>query len=378
MSTLARSDQLVATGRGAPAWRPTDGEPVAVYGAGNFARAASDAIRRAGGAVKYALDRRGGAAVGLPGVDVYVPGAEPTRRNDREAMTAVVGVFNRDADPDEIERQLRSLGYGRVVGVPELYESFADELGPRFWLGRRAVYASERSRIEAAAKLWVDEPSRALYADLLRYRTTWHSDAAPLPASGVQYFPDDVPRTSGPLRFIDCGAFTGDTLVSIASAGMRVERVFAFEPDLTNFAELARYSSEFACDTGAEVSLWPCAVGERAASLRFRADAGEASHLSADGDRAVSVVAIDEVLPSARVTDLKMDIEGAEPEALRGAERLIRRSRPRLAICVYHRAEHLWEIPLFVRELGIPYDYYLRSHGHFGFDVVMYAVPRTD
>src|SRR5688572_2857229 len=119
MSTLlASSDQLVATGRGAPAWRPAAGEPVAVYGAGTFARAASDAIRRAGGAVRYALDRRGGAAAGLPGVEVYVPGAEAARRDERAAMTAVVGVFNRDADPNDIERQLRTLGYGRVVGVP--------------------------------------------------------------------------------------------------------------------------------------------------------------------------------------------------------------------------------------------------------------------
>ena len=73
---------------------------------------------------------------------------------------------------------------------------------------------------------------------------------------------------------------------------------------------------------------------------------------------------------------LALENDPAELDALRGAERLIRRSHPRLAICVYHRAEHLWEIPLFVRDLGLQYDYFLRSHGHFGFDVVMYAVPR--
>ena len=83
------------------------------------------------------------------------------------------------------------------------------------------------------------------------------------------------------------------------------------------------------------------------------------------------------MLPSAAVTDLKMDIEGAELDALHGAERTIRRTRPRLAICVYHRAEHLWEIPLFVRDLGLGYDFYLRSLGRYGFDVVMYAVPQA-
>jgi hypothetical protein len=89
----------------------------------------------------------------------------------------------------------------------------------------------------------------------------------------------------------------------------------------------------------------------------------------------VTVVALDDVLPGIVATDLKMDIEGAELDALRGATELIRRRRPRLAICVYHQPEHLWRIPMFVRDLGLSYDFHLRSHGFFGFDVVMYAIP---
>jgi hypothetical protein len=83
------------------------------------------------------------------------------------------------------------------------------------------------------------------------------------------------------------------------------------------------------------------------------------------------------VLPNTLATDLKLDIEGAELDALRGARELISRSRPRLAVCVYHKPEHLWEIPLFLREMCPWCDFYLRSHGHYGFDTVMYAVPRA-
>ena len=163
----------------------------------------------------------------------------------------------------------------------------------------------------------------------------------------------------------------------VGTVHVSVEQAYAFEPDLGNFARLADCARDMGVRTGARVSLWPCAVGERAGSMRFSGEGGEAGHLSADGDRAVTVVALDEALPTEYVTDLKMDIEGAELDALRGAARMVRRCHPRLAICVYHRAEHLWEIPLFVRDLGLGYDYLLRSHGHFGFDVVMYAVPRV-
>jgi FkbM family methyltransferase len=179
------------------------------------------------------------------------------------------------------------------------------------------------------------------------------------------------------MRFVDCGAFVGDTLSAVASIGARIEQVFAFEPDPENFAKLTAYTRDFARVTGGQVSLWPCAVTDETGPRRFRSSVGEVSSLGTDGDDVVCGVALDDVLPTTAVTDLKMDIEGAELDALRGAERLIRRSCPRLAICVYHRAEHLWEIPLFVRALGLPYDFFLRSHGSGGFDVVMYAVPHA-
>jgi FkbM family methyltransferase len=378
MSTFSViSDPLVPSLGAAPSWRPAKGERVVVYGAGGFAHAAIAAIREAGGIVEHVLDRRGGQSARVPGAQVHVPGAEPLSPTERAATPVVIGVYNRDADPNEIVATLRALGYERIVGVPELYESFADTLGSRYWLAPRAVYASATDRINEAAELWADDASRQLYASLLRFRTAWPDSVAPGCASGMQYFPNDVPRTTVPLRFVDCGAFVGDTLESLAACHASVEQAYAFEPDLGNFARLAECARDMGAKTGARVALWPCAVGERAGSMRFSAEGGEAGHLSAEGDRAVTVVALDEALPTEYVTDLKMDIEGAELDALRGAERLVRRCHPRLAICVYHRAEHLWEIPLFVRDMGLGYDYFLRSHGHFGFDVVMYAVPRV-
>jgi FkbM family methyltransferase len=332
-------------------------------------------LRRAGAIVIHALDERGPRETSLPGSVVYRPVDDPLSLSGRAATTAVVGVFNRDADPNEIERSLRTLGYGRVVGVPELYETFAEALGERFWLARRADYESCDDRIHAAAELWADAPSRELYRAVMRFRMEW--GAAPVPSAGPQYFPEDVPRTAKAMRFVDCGAYDGDTLAAVEALGLRVEYAFAFEPDMANFARLSDRASQFARATGAGVALWPCSVADRTGTRRFRAGEGEAARMSADGGDVVTAVALDDVLPAVVATDLKMDIEGAELEALRGAEGLIRRSQPRLAICVYHRPDHLWEIPLFVRDLELPYEYFLRSHGHCGFDLVMYAVPRV-
>ena len=59
-------------------------------------------------------------------------------------------------------------------------------------------------------------------------------------------------------------------------------------------------------------------------------------------------------------TDLKRDIEGAEPEALDGARALILRARPRLAVCAYHRCDHLWSIAEWISALDAGYSLHLR------------------
>jgi hypothetical protein len=86
------------------------------------------------------------------------------------------------------------------------------------------------------------------------------------------------------------------------------------------------------------------------------------------------VVALDDVLPRFAPTFIKLDIEGAEIRALRGAAEMIQVHRPRVAACVYHLPGHLWEVPEYLRELLPENRLFLRYHGFNGFDAVAYAV----
>jgi hypothetical protein len=110
----------------------------------------------------------------------------------------------------------------------------------------------------------------------------------------------------------------------------------------------------------------------------FTSGLGEAGSVSADAAGQVPAVALDDVLVGWRPTFIKMDIEGSEIEGLLGARGLIAAEAPSLAICVYHRPDHLWRIPLLLG--GWPemagYRYFLRAHGFDGFDTVLYANPR--
>jgi hypothetical protein len=109
--------------------------------------------------------------------------------------------------------------------------------------------------------------------------------------------------------------------------------------------------------------------------LNFSEGDGTSSKLSASGLSLVPVVALDDILHGQPINLIKLDIEGAEPEALRGARRLIEKYRPGLAVCLYHHPHHLWAIPLWIKELNLNYHLYCRTHAQNTFETVLYAIP---
>jgi FkbM family methyltransferase len=183
-----------------------------------------------------------------------------------------------------------------------------------------------------------------------------------------------LPRWQEPIRIVDGGAYTGDTLQSLRHHGYKLASIYAFEPDEGNFKQLSTAASAFLPE--AQISLWPCGLWSSTCRLNFSEGGGAGSSLSQTGTCMVPVVALDDVLHGQPVNLIKMDIEGAEPDALRGARQTIKKYRPGLAICLYHCPDHVWSIPLWVHELDLDYRFYFRAHWGNTLDTVLYAIPR--
>lgn len=66
-----------------------------------------------------------------------------------------------------------------------------------------------------------------------------------------------------------------------------------------------------------------------------------------------------------KVDLIKMDVEGAETEALKGAENIIRQHKPKLVIAVYHKPEDFFNIISYINSLNPNYSYYLENHGPY-------------
>lgn len=350
---------------------------VILYGAGNIGRQVHDILTQHGWTVRCFLDQQG-----KPGAQRH---SVPILRPDTDALTSaehrlpvIITIFNRDVNIPAVAARLTELGYTACISFVDFHARFTAELGDRFWLVDRGFYATLQGDVDRARLLWADEISQTIYRSTIAFRQTGNYDQLPVPQPDhVQYFPADIAGwpPALPLRFVDCGAYDGDTLAALVQLNYPVEAVAGFEPDLVNFQRLADRARNYQPMPRDGIALWPCGVAARTETLSFATGQGEASRLSQEGGAVIQCVALDDVLSGFQPNLIKMDIEGAEPDALHGAQRLIAAHRPALAISVYHRPEHLWQIPLQLAQWDSRYRFFLRAHGYDGFDTVLYAVP---
>jgi hypothetical protein len=130
----------------------------------------------------------------------------------------------------------------------------------------------------------------------------------------------------------------------------------------------------------AKVDCRQLALASRSCTLHLDAQGTAASATFgavATGTTAVRAEPLDELLDGRKPTIIKLDIEGAEPEALDGARNTIVAHAPVIAVCVYHRQDHLWRIPLMLHSWRSDYAFFLRPHNQEGWDLVCYAIPRA-
>lgn len=175
--------------------------------------------------------------------------------------------------------------------------------------------------------------------------------------------------------FVDCGAYIGEEENSFIDwTGGRFEHIYAFEP-LHEMAGPIRkkYSGD------ERISVTEAAVWSNTGELSFvtqeeLSGSGVKGELSREynGGFTVPAVALDDVI-SGRVTFIKMDIEGSELEALKGARRIISGQKPRLAISIYHKPMDFLLIPEYILSLVPEYKMAIRHYGADALETVLYA-----
>jgi FkbM family methyltransferase len=222
--------------------------------------------------------------------------------------------------------------------------------------------------------LMADEKSKRSLKSFLLAKITGKMNDVGLLLEKPQYFGREFISVHEDESLVDCGAYNGDSIKDfLAWTNGKYESIYAFEPDKYNFNDLNDYIKE---NQIKYAYTYNCGTSNSGGVLRFNSGNGVYSKFDENAEDSIVLDTIDNVLSGKRASFIKMDIEGSEKEALKGAENTIRKYRPVLAISAYHKRDDIFEIQKMISFMVDNYKYYFRLHkGNITVDAVLYAVP---
>lgn len=188
-----------------------------------------------------------------------------------------------------------------------------------------------------------------------------------------EYFLDEFWKPGEQEVFVDAGGYTGDTIEEFLDwTKGHFKRIYSFEPQTDKALHIKKNLWRYVGNENirfSQVGVW-----SKETLVDFiDGDDRVSGRIGENSGNKISTIALDEAIQEA-VTFIKMDIEGAEIEAIKGAEGHIKNDKPKLAISIYHKPNDLWEIPLLIHKLAPEYKLYIRHNGvrYYGTNVYAY------
>lgn len=276
-------------------------------------------------------------------------------------LMAYVGVIN---------EKLLSSGINSIIPVADFYYTYPELFKfPLFTLDTRKDFSDKTVQWQEIFDNLADSESKKVLKDILMYRLTAQSEFLSEYKVRIkeQYFEDFLNLKEGKV-FVDCGGFEGETTEEFIKRCPQYSKVYLFEPSHANIEKakinLKNYKN---------IEYFTKGVSDKEEILKFSSGLGSASIISEDGDEQIEVVKIDDCVKE-KYTFLKMDLEGWEMNALRGAENSIKKYLPKLAITPYHQASDFYDIYSYIKSLNPNYKVYLRHYTQGWIETVMFFV----
>ena len=310
-----------------------------LFGAGGAASWASQGFKREGIKVSGFLDDNADNLSCIDDIPIYLPDSKEIDLDTRANSKVVFMVMNPKVKENLIKERMIKLGWKELISFEDYIKQQYKRDGKRCSMLDPVPFENNKNSVEEARSLLSDKNSCELYDAFISFCCQDKIYNFPK-ISPVPYFPADLPRWSENLRIIDCGAYSGDTILSALENEYKIESCYCFEPDPENFSKLTKTLKNIN-----NSFCWPCGVFNSNKILKFASGGDTGSSISNEGDISIQCVALDDVIPNCSPNLIKFDIEGSEQAALKGAENLIRKYRPMMAISVYHLSTDIWKIP---------------------------------
>lgn len=256
---------------------------------------------------------------------------------------------------------------------------FGLEKKPEFsaYLGEDAtVLFNNREHILPVYNLLAGNLSKKCYLELLNFYISADFVRFTVSPFEEHYFAYDLYKKIDDEVFVDCGAYNGDTIeIFLKNQKGLFRQYLAIEADSANYEKIVEKVKRQGME---RIDVLQRYIADRKKKVNFISK-GTSYSKGEDGSsgETIETVTIDELAYQYKPTFLKINIEGADVDAIRGAKRVISDYAPIVAAQGHHKVEHLWEIVEVIRSFNKKdYHFFLRNYGGIS-EFTFYAIPES-
>ena len=270
--------------------------------------------------------------------------------------------------PLEVQNTLNSLGYTNFNYLSFYRYSKLNLSPPPFMLDFKDDFLKNKQNYEYIYNLLEDEKSKDIFTKVLNFKITFDFSFM----SGFtnnfdkQYFDKDILPKFDKIVFVDGGGYVGDTLPSIIKNYPKYKKIYLIEPNELHINIAKRDFSNTK-----NIEFINCGLGKK---IEINNNIQESQNNCNHNYQAHNINTIDNLI-NEKIDFIKLDIEGAEQDAIVGSQNTIKKYHPVLAICIYHKANDWYKVPQLVLNIRSDYKIYLRHYMEGIYETVMYFIP---
>ncbi len=227
----------------------------------------------------------------------------------------------------------------------------------------------------------IARPNLRMYKDFLINKLKINSDnifafnTIPLYQRNEQYFIETFFPIKDDEIYMDCGSYDFDSIFSFINWSFNsYKKIYAIEPlkeYYDTYEEIIKTKKIKNIETY-NVGLWKCK-----GTQKFKLSVNGDSRISTEGATTLEVDTIDNILNGREVTLIKFDIEGAEYEAILGAEKTIKKYKPKIVASIYHKRNDIFQIAKLLLSYNKDYEVYVRHNEFCMYETNMYFIDKN-
>lgn len=263
---------------------------------------------------------------------------------------------------ESVMEHIKALAKNHTVIVPNV-PVYGDEIFNDDFL------LQNKEKIESAYSLLSDERSRVVLENAIKFYYSGRLEYLWDITDDKDEIFNSVLCLGNNESYIDLGAYRGDTIDELIHYGGGYNKVIALEPDIKTYNKLCKHIENMPNITAYQKTIW-----KDLRRLCFSNQKGRGSSISTNGVL-IDTATIDSLSEGFNPTYIKIDVEGAEKQALAGGINTLANIKPKLNIAVYHTFSDLFELILVINAINPEYKFYLRHHPYIPlWDTNLYCV----